>query len=56
MATCRTEKGTLCVVPSHTLFVALFAARGAAELGMIKNRGEALAAALEAPLRRIWAE
>ena len=49
----RTEKGKLCVVPCHTLYVALFAAKGG-EAGMIKNRAEAVAATLEAPFKSIW--
>ena len=43
------------MVPCHTLFIVLMAARGSdCEDGMIKNRAEALAAALEAPFKRIW--
>lgn len=49
----RTEKGKLCVTRCHTLYVVLFAAKGG-EDGMIKNRANAVAAALEAPFKSIW--
>jgi len=53
----QTKNGKLCVVPCHTLFIVLMAARGSdCEDGMIKNRAEALAAALEAPFKRIWTD